>query len=127
MPEPNKPYKWLAKYYDEFFLPLRGPIDIARRRLLRDILPDVHSACDLGCGAGSTALALAKQGMKVYAVDLSPSMCRITRDKAAAAGLSITVLRSDMQSFRLPEPVDLVTCECDSQQSRSGWQRGPLP
>ena len=82
--------------------------------MLRRILPDVKSACDIACGTGSTALALAQEGIKTYAVDLSPSMCKFTRQKAAEAGAVVHVQRGDMCDFRLPEPVDLIICECDA-------------
>ena len=81
---------------------------------MRRILPDVKSACDIACGTGSTALALAQKGIKTYAVDLSPSMCKFTRQKAAEAGATVHVQRADMCDFRLPEPVDLIICECDA-------------
>jgi 2-polyprenyl-3-methyl-5-hydroxy-6-metoxy-1,4-benzoquinol methylase len=76
-----KPYRWLARYYDEIFASFRLPIDSARKRALGRILPQVRAACDLACGTGATALDLARQGIKVYAVDLSPLMCQ-----AAACG-----------------------------------------
>jgi SAM-dependent methyltransferase len=53
-------------------------------------------------------------GIKTYAVDLSPSMCRLTREKADRVGVSMRVLRQDMRALRLPEPVDLITCEGDA-------------
>jgi SAM-dependent methyltransferase len=109
-----RPYRWLAQYYDEFFSPFRTPIDAARERVLGRILPHVETACDLACGTGTTALMLARKGIKMYAVDLSPVMCRLAREKAGRARLSVRVLRADMRSFRLPESVDLVTCEYDA-------------
>ena len=108
----SAPYRWLAQYYDEFFEPLRPPIDLARRHLLKRLLPKVKSACDLACGSGTTALDLAKQGIKVYAVDLSPLMCRLARAKTT--GLPVKVLRADMRKFVLPEAVDLIISECDA-------------
>ena len=50
----------------------------------------------------------------MFAVDLSPVMCRVAREKARRAGLPLRVLCADMRKFRLPEPVDLVTCEYDA-------------
>jgi SAM-dependent methyltransferase len=50
----------------------------------------------------------------MFAVDLSPHMCRLARQKAHRAGVPLVVLRADMRDFRLPEPVDLVTCEFDA-------------
>lgn len=77
-------------------------------------MPDVNSACDLACGSGATALTLARKKIVTYAVDLSPMMCRLVRQKAAASGVRVNVIHADMRSFRLPEAVDLITCEGDA-------------
>ncbi len=86
----------------------------ARAKLLGCILPQVKAACDLACGTGTTAVALARSGIKMYAVDLSPTMCRLARQKAEKAGVSLQVLRADMRNFELPEPADLVLSEFDA-------------
>lgn len=116
MPQGSRiqPYRLLAQYYDELFEPYRSPLDAARRRLLGRILPRVEIACDLACGTGTTALDLARTGIKMYALDLSPLMCRLARQKAKRARLPLRVFRADMRSFQLPEAVDLVTCEYDA-------------
>ncbi len=89
-------------------------MDAARERLLGRILPRVETACDLACGTGTTALILARRGITVYAVDLSPVMCQLAREKARRAHLPVRVIRGDMRSFRLPGTVDLITCEFDA-------------
>ena len=89
-------------------------MDAARQQLLGWILPHTKSACDLACGTGTTALALAREGIEMFAVDLSPVMCRLAREKARRSGLPLRVLRADMRKFQLPKPVDLVTCENDA-------------
>lgn len=108
------PYRFLAEYYDQLFQSFRFPIDAAREHVLGSILPNVRSACDLACGTGTTALLLARRGIRVYAVDLSVQMCRLTREKAQQSRLALRMIRADMRSFRLPEPVDLVLCEYDA-------------
>ena len=108
------PYRLLAQHYDSFFDDFRDPLLAARRHVLGPILPDVKSGCDLACGTGTTALVLARAGIRMYAVDLSEGMCRLTREKARRAGVPLRVLRADMRSFRLPRPVELVTCEFDA-------------
>jgi SAM-dependent methyltransferase len=110
----NRPYNMLARYYDLLFTFHLHWYEEARRRLLRGILRKGRSACDLACGTGTTALALADRGMRVIAVDVSATMCRLARQKVLRAHASIRVLHDDMRSFRLPETVDLVLCEFDA-------------
>ena len=111
---PDSPYKLLALYYDQLFEPLRRPMGRARRQILGDILKRTTAACDLACGTGTTAVELARRGIRMFALDASPAMCRLARRKARASGVRVRVLRGDMRSFRLPEAVDLVTCEFDA-------------
>jgi ubiquinone/menaquinone biosynthesis C-methylase UbiE len=120
---PNaRPYKWLAEYYDRFFAPFRAPIDAARQKVLGRILPRVMSACDLACGTGTTAVASARQGIKMFAVDLSPVMCRLAREKAKRARVPLRVIRADMRSFRRSEPVVMRTGH-DSRHDRAFFWR----
>ena len=44
---------------------------------------------DLGAGTGRLALTLAQRGYRPIAVDLSPEMLRVLREKSAALGLEI--------------------------------------
>jgi SAM-dependent methyltransferase len=83
----------------------------ARRKVLGRILERVRTACDLGCGQGSTAIELAGRGLKVYAVDASPAQCREARKRVRRAGVPVRVIHADMRRFTLPEPVDLVLSE----------------
>lgn len=114
MSKPNQPYKWLAKYYDQFFTFHLPWFEAVRQRVLGDILPHVDSACDLACGTGTTALLLAGRGIKMFGVDLSPVMCRLARQKAHRARLPLRILQADMRDFRLPERVGLALCEYDA-------------
>ena len=110
----NRPYGLLAKYYDQLFTFHLSWYEAARQRILGEILPHIESACDLACGTGTTALALARTGIKMYAVDLSSTMRRLARAKSRRLGLTLHVIGADMRDFRLPEPVDLVLCEFDA-------------
>ncbi len=114
MPHQIRPYQWLAQYYDEVFTPHRSPLQRARNKFLRRILPGVKSARNLACGTGVTALALARRGIETFAVDLSPVMCRLTCQKALREKLPVQVIQADMRSFRLPHQIDLITCEYDA-------------
>lgn len=108
------PYRWLAEYYDEVFMPRQSPLAAARRKLLKKILPTVESACDLACGTGETALEFARRGIDTIAVDLSPTMCRLASEKALRERLPVQVIQADMRTFHLERQVDLVSCECDA-------------
>lgn len=116
MPHPAKPepYQWLAEYYDEIFGAYRSQFHNSRMKILGHILPRVKSACDLACGTGETALEFARKGIDTFAVDLSPTMCRVACQKAEREQLPVQVLQADMRSFRLPHRVDLITCEADA-------------
>jgi SAM-dependent methyltransferase len=112
---PVRPYHYLALYYDSMFLEFGQKVGRPmRNEILGPLMKNVHSACDLACGTGTAALDLARQGIRTYAVDLSPGMCRAARAKAKRAAVKIQVIRADMRDFRLPEPVDLITCEFDA-------------
>ncbi len=114
MKERLRPYRWLAEHYDTVFTFHRGWVESAHRRILGPVLPRVQSACDLACGTGTTALKLARLGIRTYGVDLSPGMCRRARQRARETGLRLTISCQDMRSFRLPGKVDLVLCEYDA-------------
>ena len=106
-------YRWLAKYYDHLF-EFRRPFESARKRIVDPLLPRIESACDLGCGTGTFAVLLARRGIVTFAVDLSPDMCRLAREKARRAAVSLKVIQADMRDFQLPQPVNLITCEFDA-------------
>lgn len=104
-------YSILARYYDVFFTDHRQWYDLARGILLGQALTKAKSACDVACGTGRTAIALAGQGLRMFAVDLSSTMCDLARVNAENAQAPVEVLRADMRDFELPEKVDAVLCE----------------
>jgi SAM-dependent methyltransferase len=58
-------------------------------------------------GPADHALEFARRGAQVTTLDLSAAMCARARDKAAAAGVKLDVVRGDMRDFTVPRPVDL--------------------
>jgi len=113
-PAPRQVYSLIAPYYDRIFAVEKPQWRIVRHRLLREALRETKSMCDLGSGTGTTALDFARTGIKVYGVDRCEAMCRVARRKARQARLPIHILRGDMRSFRLPEQVDIITCESNA-------------
>jgi SAM-dependent methyltransferase len=70
-------------------------------------VPRGGTALDLGCGPGRHAVPLARRGFRVTGVDLSPFLLARARDAAAAAGVSLELVRADMREFVRPETFDL--------------------
>ena len=110
-PPKTNTYSELGPVYDEIWPLSEKRWELARQRILKPVLPNVKTVCELGCGSGIAALEFARRGHTVYALDLSAAMCRVTREKVRKSGLRVKVLRADMRTFRLPEPVDLVCAQ----------------
>lgn len=54
------------------------------------------TALDVGCGTGFLAIELAKAGLAVTASDINEAALRATRDNAAAQGVSVRAVKSDL-------------------------------
>ena len=67
----------------------------------------LRSALELAAGPAEHARELARRGLEVTALDLSPAMCARARDLAAAAGLSLTAVEADMRDFSIARRFDL--------------------
>jgi SAM-dependent methyltransferase len=113
-PHRNKPYRWLAEYYDDIFNLHHGWFDDARNKIAGQALSAAAAVCDLCCGTGRVAVQLALQGYRTYGVDGSRTMCRLAREKARSARAKVRIIYADMRDFKLPEPVDVILCEYDA-------------
>ena len=65
---------------------------------------------DAGCGPGRHALALARRGIEVVGVDLSPEFLAIAR--ASADRLPVTFVEGDVRNLSYSEEFDAVICLC---------------
>jgi ubiquinone/menaquinone biosynthesis C-methylase UbiE len=106
-------------YYTELFTrPLALEIlGLARYRSTDRLL-------DVATGTGIVSLLAAKTtagGGEVVGVDLSDGMLRKTRAKAAADGLTVTLLKSDAEALELPD------CSFDVVVSLFGLMHFPHP
>jgi ubiquinone/menaquinone biosynthesis C-methylase UbiE len=106
-------YDVIARTYDVFLNGHREWFEQIRASILADILPKARTVCDIGCGTGHTAISIANQATKVFALDASAEMCRQAQANAQKANVQISVIQTDMRSFRLPEPADIVLAEFD--------------
>jgi ubiquinone/menaquinone biosynthesis C-methylase UbiE len=79
----------LASRYDQLWT--RSTIGHLQReavwRHIGDLLKSGQRALDLGCGTGEDALRLKQRGLRVRAIDASPEMVRIARDRGVDAGV----------------------------------------
>ena len=60
------------------------------------------TAVDLGCGHGRNGIYVARRGMDVLALDLSPSAIRELNELSASEGLDMTGICSDIRNHPLP-------------------------
>jgi SAM-dependent methyltransferase len=67
---------------------------------------------DVGCGPGRHALALARRGIDVEGVDLSPEFVRLARDAASAEALPATFRELDVRELDVEGEHDAVICLC---------------
>lgn len=66
-------------------------------------------ALDLGCGTGTNAIALARQGWNTTGIDFALRAIRAARRKAAKAGLQVNFLVGDVTRLKnIQGPFDLI-------------------
>lgn len=95
----------MARVTDELFEPLTAP--------LREVAEAGASALlDVGCGAGFTTLALARElgpEARTVGADISGPLLVAARDRAGAAGVPIEFIFGDAQTFDFePASFDLI-------------------
>ena len=83
--------------------------EILRREGLRP-----RTAVDLACGTGSVAAILARQGLRVTAVDMSEEMLSVAWEKTAGLEKPPHYICQQLQQLWLPRGVDLAVCALDS-------------
>lgn len=79
--------------------------------LLQDWLPRiaVGKALDVACGAGRNAIAMARAGFRVDAIDISPVGLELARREAASLGLDINWIEHDLeQPYEFDTDYDLI-------------------
>jgi SAM-dependent methyltransferase len=94
---------------------------VADRRAARLAAAGVRTLADLGCGLGSDALAAARHGIRVYAVDADPETAAMARANTESAGLAelITVDCADATTVPV-ERYDAVFADPARRQAGRG-------
>jgi SAM-dependent methyltransferase len=67
-----------------------GGLDPEEAALAARLFPPGSRVLDVGCGGGREAIALARLGCHVRAIDLVPAMIELARAEAAQAGVTVT-------------------------------------
>jgi SAM-dependent methyltransferase len=67
---------------------------------------------DVGCGPGRHALALARRGLDVTGVDLSPEFVELARAAADEEGLSARFVVADVRELAYDSAFDAAICLC---------------
>ena len=68
---------------------------------------------DVGCGPGRHAIELARRGMQVVGVDLSPAFLSIARRRAGDAGVSVSFFEMDAAALPFEDEFDAVMSICE--------------
>ena len=71
-----------------------------------------HRLLDVGCGPGRHSLALARRGMDVVGIDLSPDFVALARAAAHTEGLSARFEEQDVRDLACDGKFDAVICLC---------------
>jgi SAM-dependent methyltransferase len=109
---------WLRRSYAEHYewalrFPVVHRIRSQEARLLRQVLADElapgHSALEIGPGTGYYTLEIAPRVARLVAVEKSPEMAAVLRQRIARADLrNVTVVESDFLAYRPQECFDHV-------------------
>lgn len=111
--------EWFEEWFrSDFYVKLYSHRDQEEAEACVDLILDStdlggrpHSelnALDLACGPGRHAIVLAKRGLGVTAVDLSPTLLSIASRAAEEAEAPIRFIRSDMREIDFEGEFDLV-------------------
>lgn len=104
-----KEYSAIASIYDLFMSGYNydGIYDVITKS------GDFKSGLDLACGTGLTTIRLAKSGINMCGLDISPQMLEIASSNMRKEGIVIPFVLGDINSFSFDKKFDLITCMCD--------------
>ncbi len=99
------------RFFDEQFQRQVLESDLALNPFERQALPYLRGkVLDFGCGLGNLAVAAARAGCTVVALDASPTAIEHLRQVAASESLSVTASEADLRTYLIREDFDSVAC-----------------
>ena len=99
--------KWDARYRAGDY----GPGDAGWLGEFDDDVPSEGRALDVAAGAGRTSVWLARRGLDVTAIDISPVGLALAREAASDEGVKISTQVTDLEREPLPVgPFALIAC-----------------
>ena len=105
------PYDAFAPHFDAWQRSFGGAYDALVLPRIEHLMavhaPAARRIADLGIGTGDLAITLAARGLEVVGVDRAPAMLAVAREKAARAGVALTLVEQDLRALRLDPPVDV--------------------
>lgn len=99
---------WDRKWSEQRDLPRSAPSWVAE---LESELPRTGRGVDVAAGAGRMSVFLARRGLEMTAVDISPVGLALCREAARDEGLKVKTAVRDLQKEGLPEGAwDVIAC-----------------
>ena len=99
------------KYDQESFVKgTKGECDFIEKELNYD---QTTRILDVGCGTGRHSIELSKRGYKITGIDLSESMLKRAKEKAAENGLKIEFLQHDARNLPFENEFDVAIMLCE--------------
>jgi SAM-dependent methyltransferase len=108
--EMNDEYALIADYYD-YVIPYRNRGDISF--YVRTADESGGPVLELGCGSGRVLLPIARSGIDIVGLDISPHMLAVCRDKLTSESVEVQsrvqLIEGDMKNFELSGKFRLIT------------------
>jgi ubiquinone/menaquinone biosynthesis C-methylase UbiE len=113
VPTGERPYREIAQIYDELVGNTAFECWLENFLCLIDRYNIDFCVCaDIACGTGLASQYLSGLCDRVYAVDISPWMLEVARGRRYSS--DVVFLEQSFLKLKLPEKVDLLTCNFDS-------------
>jgi tellurite methyltransferase len=100
-----------VRFFDTQYRRPLGETDLALNPFEQQALPHLRGkVLDYGCGLGNLAVAAARQGCSVVALDASRAAIGHLRRVALAESLPITAAEADLRTYEVRDEYDAVAC-----------------